>query len=70
MGAVEAAPLTYSKLQALDMSGTACFWPVSALELHGPHLPLGMDVYMARWMAEETGRRFAAALIALLAAAC
>jgi len=70
MGVVEAAPLTYSKLQALDMSRTVCFWPVSALDLHGPHRALGMDVYMARWIAEETGRRFAAALIALLAAAC
>jgi hypothetical protein len=32
---------------------------VSALEVHGPHLPLGMDWFMARWMAEETARRFA-----------
>lgn len=34
------------------------FLPVSALEVHGPHLPLGMDQAMARWMAEEPGRRF------------
>ena len=43
------------------MGRTLCFLPVSALEVHGPHLPLGMDFFMARWMAEETGRRFASA---------
>ncbi|HVM95326.1 MAG TPA: creatininase family protein [Candidatus Acidoferrales bacterium] len=58
---IEAAELTYTKVRALDMSRTICFQPVSALEVHGPHLPLGMDFYMARWMAEQTGRRFATA---------
>lgn len=55
---VRAEELTYTKVRGLDMSRTICFQPVSALEVHGPHLPLGMDHYMARWMAEETGRRF------------
>jgi len=59
MAYVEAAELTYTKVCALNMNRTICFQPVSALEVHGPHLPLGMDYYMARWMAEETGRRFA-----------
>lgn len=59
MPILPAEELTYTKLRALDMSRTICFQPVSALEVHGPHLPLGMDYYMARWMAEETGRRFA-----------
>jgi creatinine amidohydrolase len=58
MPVVEAATLSYTKVRALDMSRTVCFQPVSALEVHGPHLPLGMDYYMARWMAQETGRRF------------
>lgn len=61
MPAVRAEELTYTKIRALDMSRTVAFLPVSALEVHGPHLPLGMDLYMARWMAEETGRRFAEA---------
>lgn len=61
MGMIRAEELTYTKIRALDMSRTVCFLPVSALEVHGPHLPLGMDFYMARWMAEETGRRFAEA---------
>ncbi|GIW41693.1 MAG: hypothetical protein KatS3mg076_2270 [Candidatus Binatia bacterium] len=54
-----AEELTYSKVRALDPAKTICFLPVSALEVHGPHLPLGMDLFMALWMAEETGRRFA-----------
>jgi creatinine amidohydrolase len=61
MAIIDAADLTYTKMRGLDMSRTICFQPVSALEVHGPHLPLGMDYFMARWMAEETGRRFAAA---------
>lgn len=61
MPQVRAEELSYTKVRALDMSRTICFQPVSALEVHGPHLPLGMDFYMARWMAEESGRRFAEA---------
>src|SRR5450830_1390482 len=59
MAYVRAEELSYTKVRALDTSRTICFQPVSALEVHGPHLPLGMDLFMARWMAEETGRRFA-----------
>jgi len=58
---IEAAELSYAKLRAMNMGRTVCFQPVSALEVHGPHLPIGMDLFMARWMAEETGRRFAEA---------
>lgn len=61
MNLVDGTKLTYSQLRSLDMSRAVCFWPVSALEVHGPHLPLGMDLFMARWMAAEAGRRFAAA---------
>lgn len=60
MPVVRAEDLTYTQIRALDMSRAICFLPVSALEVHGPHLPLGMDFFMARWMAEETGRRFVA----------
>jgi creatinine amidohydrolase len=59
MPVVRAEELTYTKVRQLDGNRTVCFQPMSALEVHGPHLPLGMDYYMARWMAEETGRRFA-----------
>jgi creatinine amidohydrolase len=59
MPVVRAEELTYSQIRRLDGARTVAFQPVSALEVHGPHLPIGMDWYMARWMAEETGRRFA-----------
>lgn len=56
---LRAEEITYSRVQAFDRARAIAFMPVSALEVHGPHLPLGMDLFMARWMAEETARRFA-----------
>ncbi len=56
-----AEELTYTQIKAFEPERTICFLPVSALEVHGPHLPLGMDVFMARWLAEETARLFAEA---------
>jgi creatinine amidohydrolase/Fe(II)-dependent formamide hydrolase-like protein len=59
MAVVRGEELTYAAIQRLAGARTVAFLPVSALEVHGPHLPLGMDLFMARWMAEEAGRRFA-----------
>lgn len=59
MAYIPAEELTYQRLKQLDFQKTVCLQSVSALEVHGPHLPLGMDYFMARWMAEESGRRFA-----------
>jgi creatinine amidohydrolase len=59
MGMLRAEELTYTDVRRFDRARTIAFLPVSALEVHGPHLPIGMDWYMARWMAEETARRFA-----------
>ncbi len=59
MAYIPAEELTYQRLRNLDFQRTLCLQSVSALEVHGPHLPLGMDLFMARWMAEESGRRFA-----------
>jgi len=59
MPVIRAEELTYTKIHRLIRARAIAFLPVSALEVHGPHLPLGMDQYMARWMAEEAGRRFA-----------
>ena len=56
---VRGEELSYNQVRRLDRAQTIAFLPVSALEVHGPHLPLGMDWFMARWMAEETARRFA-----------
>ena len=57
MPVLRAEELTYAGLNRLLRTRAVAFLPVSALEVHGPHLPLGMDQAMARWMAEETGRR-------------
>lgn len=59
MPVVRAEELSYAKIHRLIRTRAIAFLPVSALEVHGPHLPLGMDQFMARWMAEEAGRRFA-----------
>lgn len=56
-----AEELLYPQIKAFDPERTICFLPVSALEVHGPHLPLGMDIFMACWLAEETARLFAEA---------
>ncbi len=53
--------LSFAELRALDRDRTLCVCAVSALEVHGPHLPIGADLHQAAWMADETGRRFAAA---------
>jgi creatinine amidohydrolase len=51
--------LTFADLERLDRDRTVCVCAVSALEVHGPHLPIGADLHQASWMADETGRRFA-----------
>jgi creatinine amidohydrolase/Fe(II)-dependent formamide hydrolase-like protein len=53
--------LRLGQFRSFDPERAICFLPVSSLEVHGPHLPVGMDMFMARWMAEETARRFAEA---------
>lgn len=56
-----AEELRYPQVRAFNRERAIAFLPVSALEVHGHHLPVGMDMFMARWMAEESGRRFAEA---------
>ncbi len=51
--------LTYTDIGSLPKDRTVCFCAVSALEVHGPHLPIGADFHQAVWMADETARRFA-----------
>src|SRR3990172_8853230 len=59
MPLLQAQEITYTDVQQLRKDRSIAFLSASALEVHGPHLPLGMDMFMARWMAEETARRFA-----------
>lgn len=58
---LHAEDITYTQVRAFDPDRTIAFLPVSALEVHGPHLPLGCDMFTARWMAEDTAKAFAAA---------
>lgn len=44
-------------LDALDRSRTAIILTVSPLEQHGPHLPLGVDAFAARYLAEAIAER-------------
>lgn len=53
--------LTWKDAEALDRGRTVAILPTGAVEAHGPHLPLGTDGVIARAMAEEGGRRLAAA---------
>ena len=61
MPLLQAQEITYTDVQKLRKDRSIAILSASALEVHGPHLPLGMDMFMARWMAEETARRFAEA---------
>ena len=61
MPLLHAEEISYPQVQQLQRDRSIAFLSVSALEVHGPHLPLGMDMFMARWQAEETARRFAEA---------
>ena len=39
--------MTHQELEALDRSRTVIFSSISPIETHGPHLPLGTDLYIA-----------------------
>jgi creatinine amidohydrolase len=48
-------------IDALDRARTLVMLAVSPLEQHGPHLPVGVDAFAARYFAESIGERFTAA---------
>jgi creatinine amidohydrolase len=52
--------LTMPGLDALDRERAVIVLTVSPLEQHGPHLPLGVDAFTARYFAEEIAQRLAA----------
>ena len=49
--------LSTSALDALDRTRTVVLLAVSPLEEHGPHLPVGVDAFAARYLAESVARR-------------
>ncbi|MCX6671340.1 MAG: creatininase family protein [Euryarchaeota archaeon] len=48
--------MNWKQLDALDRDKTIVFIPMSPLEEHGPHLPIGTDLLTARDAAKETIR--------------
>ena len=48
--------MTWKQLDALDREKTIVFIPLSPLEEHGPHLPIGTDLLTARDAAREAIR--------------
>jgi len=59
MTLLRAEEMTYTHVQEMPRDRSIAFLSASALEVHGPHLPLGMDMFMAVWQKEETAKRFA-----------
>ncbi|HUF11763.1 MAG TPA: creatininase family protein [Longimicrobiales bacterium] len=53
----ELSTLTWPEVDALERARTIAVLPVGAIEAHGPHLPLGTDVIIARAMAAAGARR-------------
>lgn len=56
MTAVRYLDLTYSELAALDRERTVMVGAVSPVEVHGPHLPLGTDVFLAEELRDRVAR--------------
>jgi creatinine amidohydrolase len=50
---------TWEEVRALDPARAVAILPVGAVEAHGPHLPLGTDVIIARAMARDAAERLA-----------
>ncbi len=46
------AELTWPQLEALDRARTVIFVSISPIEEHGPHLPLGTDLYTCQALTE------------------
>ena len=57
MSVLRLEELSAPSLDALDRGRTLAIVPVSPLEQHGPHLPVGVDYLAARHIAEAVGER-------------
>jgi len=54
---IQLEELSWKQLDALDREQTIFFIPISPLEEHGPHLPIGTDLLTARDSARESIRQ-------------
>lgn len=50
------ADLTYLELEEAAKQGAVVLWPLGVMEEHGPHLPLGTDIYVSYLMIKEAAR--------------
>jgi creatinine amidohydrolase len=59
------AERTYPELASLAAGPAVAVLPLGAVEAHGPHLPVGADLWIAEAMAREGARRLAAEGVAV-----
>lgn len=52
--------VSFTRLEALDRQRTVVIFAVSPLEEHGPHLPVGTDIFTAEFFSAELARRIVA----------
>src|ERR1700722_3323944 len=52
--------LNWKELDAFDRNQSVVFIPISPLEEHGPHLPVGVDFFHAASFASDVARDFSA----------
>ncbi len=57
MGILRLAELSFKQLDAFDRGQTVVIFTVSPLEEHGPHLPVGTDLFEAEFFSEELAKR-------------
>ena len=48
--------MTWMAVERLDKAHTVLFLPISPIEEHGPHLPLGTDIFCAQDIAAEAAK--------------
>jgi len=52
------AEMTWYEVRDLDTQHCLVFLPISPLEQHGPHLPIGMDLYGAEYLSRKMAELF------------
>lgn len=52
------AEMTWLEVQKLNLDEALVFLPVSPLEQHGPHLPIGMDLFGAEFLTRKMAELF------------
>lgn len=58
MPIIQIENLSWPAVDALDRERTLLLQPVSPIEEHGPHLPLGVDIWSAEYFSRGLAKRF------------